>query len=69
LTILVRIKAPGCDLTVCGTPSKEWLDWLLTAEVPLTDDQKHWRDLHAVATGHRAGGPRVWPPPGVPGRS
>lgn len=73
MTCLVRVKGPGYDLRVCGTPSRAWLDWLLTAQVPLTDDQTRWRDAYAAATGSRVPGagpasPRVWPPPGVQGR-
>lgn len=49
MTILCRIEKPGLELTVCGTPSKEWLDWLLTAEVPLTADQMAWRDVRRQA--------------------
>lgn len=39
MTILARVVKPGFELTVCGQPSKEWLDWLLTTDVPLTADQ------------------------------
>jgi hypothetical protein len=45
MTILVRVVAPGFELTVCGAPSKAWLDWLRTTDVPLTAAQQSWRDL------------------------
>ncbi|MGW4525155.1 hypothetical protein [Amycolatopsis sp. NPDC004378] len=44
MTILSRVVKPGFDLTVCGTPSKAWLDWLRTTDAPLTADQIRWRD-------------------------
>jgi len=37
--ILAAIVKPGVQLIVCGTPSAEWLEWLRTTEVPLTDAQ------------------------------
>lgn len=58
MTILCRIKRQGFDLRVCGTPSKDWLDWLKTAEVPLTEGQKFWLDV---------GGTPVKPAPRRPG--
>ncbi len=44
MTILSRVVWPGGELTVCGTPSKAWLDWLRTTTTPLTADQIRWRD-------------------------
>lgn len=46
MTILSRVEGPGFELTVCGTPSKSWFDWLLTAQVPLTEAQMAWREIH-----------------------
>ncbi|WP_254240456.1 hypothetical protein [Allokutzneria sp. A3M-2-11 16] len=46
MTILSRIEKPGFELTVCGTPNKQWLDWLLTTDKPLTANQIYWRELH-----------------------
>lgn len=45
MTILCRIERPDFELTVCGAPSKAWLDWLRTAEVPLTACQLAWREV------------------------
>lgn len=45
MTILARIEKPGYELTVCGTPSKEWLEWLKTTTLPLTEGQLAWREL------------------------
>ncbi len=53
MTILCRIEPTGDNhvtLTVCGTPTKAWLDWLLTAEVGLTAEQIWWRELHRRET-------------------
>lgn len=49
MTILSRIVGRDFELTVCGSPSKEWLGWLLIAEVPLTAGQMAWRELHRGA--------------------
>lgn len=46
MTILSRVVTPDYELTVCGTPSKAWFDWLVTTKAPLTADQIAWRDLH-----------------------
>lgn len=45
MTILSRVKKPDFELTVCGLPSKAWLEWLKTAEVPLTPGQQWWREF------------------------
>lgn len=56
MTILARVVRPDFELTVCGAPSKAWLDWLLTAEVPLTETQIAHRELHrANAARHEQG--------------
>jgi hypothetical protein len=46
VTILSRVVEPGVELTVCGAPSKEWYEWLRTAEVPLTVDM--WLERFAL---------------------
>lgn len=52
MTILARLEKYDkegnviMELTCCGTPSKAWLDWLLTATVPLTAGQMAWREIH-----------------------
>jgi hypothetical protein len=57
VTILCRIDATpenSAELTVCGTPTKAWLDWLLTAEVGLTSEQIAWRELHRQGLAERS---------------
>jgi hypothetical protein len=44
--ILSRVVQPGVELTVCGMPSKQWYEWLLTANVPLTVDM--WLERFAL---------------------
>ena len=50
MTILSRVVWPGGELTVCGTPSKAWLEWLRTTDTPLTADQIRWRDCDFTVT-------------------
>jgi hypothetical protein len=56
MTIICRIDSTpnnSDELTVCGTPTKKWLDWLLTAEVGLTAEQVAWRELHRQGVAER----------------
>lgn len=45
MTILHRIDTRRLQLWVCGSPSKEWMDWLRTTDVPLCPSQLLWRDM------------------------
>lgn len=60
MTILVRVTDRDFELTVCGTPSKAWLDWLATTTVLLTEDQLRWRGLGRATQWQR---PAVAPQP------
>ena len=51
MTILCCVEGPGLQLIVCGTPSAEWLEWLDTTSVGLTEGQLAWRELRRRATG------------------
>jgi hypothetical protein len=55
VTILSRVVGPGFELTVCGTPTPEWLDWLATTDAPLTAGQRAWRELGRVPGGQEPG--------------
>jgi hypothetical protein len=70
MVIRVRVVQPNFELTVCGPPTPEWLEWLRTTNVPLTAGQKAWRDgrfpaLHEPPTAPRAR-PRRAPKPAGP---
>lgn len=57
MTILARVVNGSFELTVCGNPSREWAEWLLTATVPLTASQIAHRDAYRAARDARAGEP------------
>lgn len=38
-------KGHRFELFVCGTPSREWLEWVRTTAVPLTSGQVVWREI------------------------
>lgn len=45
MTLLAYAKGLGFELFVCGYPSKEWMEWVRTATVPLTSGQVMWREV------------------------
>lgn len=45
MTILAYVKTPGFELIVCGSPSREWLEWVRTTDLPLTQGQAGWREI------------------------
>jgi len=58
------VVAPGFQLTVCGSPTKEWLEWLRSTDMPLTACQLAWRDGHHTTPLQ----PLATPPPAAPRR-
>lgn len=43
MVLLARVNDPGFQLWVCGAPSREWIEWLLTTKVPLAPEQLEWK--------------------------
>lgn len=61
MTLLAYAKGLDFELFVCGSPSREWLEWVRTTAVPLTSGQVMWRDIAQNRVD--ALGLRVDPPP------
>ena len=45
MTLLVYGKRGNTELFVCGSPSREWLEWVRTTTSTLTSGQVMWRDI------------------------
>lgn len=41
----MHVREPGFELIVCGSPNREWLEWVRTTTVPLAGDQVMWRTI------------------------